>query len=213
MDRRGMMILSALVLIASIIAGVMVLGNLAQPFNGVVLLVALGLAIVLAVLVLAGADQAATLVAEFGAEGVVVSVPWQGRPVRVEKLALESIEVVKGMRTAAKRDSAAHHADQWGHRAVINFQIVESATGRPIVEFDPPFSLQVGYTSGDIAKAGGDLNQIELGFQLDTGELFVFHRDKHKYTVNPDAKLPGDYLGALEARVPRWGDPLVMVGP
>ena len=214
MDRRGLQVLAVLVLILSIVAGFLLVRDPAQPFNGLVALAALIGAALLSAIVLAVPGRPATIVADFDAEGVIVSVPWQGRPVRVEKLDLESIDDIKRKR-APQRESKAQLAGkdhgEWGHRAVINFQIVDAGSGQPITEFNPPFRLQVGYLEEDVKRVD-DPRKIELGFQLDNGELFVFSPGKHKYGVSPGTTR-GKFLGLLEATVSRWGDPRVIVGP
>ncbi len=143
---------------------------------------------------------------EFGDKvQVIVTVPWQGRAVRVVKLPLSE---------EAKERLLSVPAPFQIRRLLINFEVVDAESGELVTEFEPPFELQVEYTARhwDSAKEAGE-DHPKLAFwdfeEPEEEQKWVeFTSRKHNFRVEGDEEG-----GFLVATITEWGDPAHGSGP
>lgn len=139
-------------------------------------------------------EEGETLACTAEEEGVTVTVPWQGKKVQVEKLLSKNL------------DELLSEEDEFlPTRLVINFEVVEAETRKPVDEFSPPMELQVAYTADDYSSADG---KSVLGFRRDgPGRWVALTKKKH------DFRLEGGPTGGYGfATVSDWDDVFIAWG-
>jgi hypothetical protein len=131
--------------------------------------------------------------------GVILTIPNQGRIVKVETLEFG--------------DLPSSDQDQFlPRRPVINFEVVEGSDGKTIVEiFQPAIELEVKYTVEDYKNAAEGLDNptpdqilqnLVLGY-WDGKRWVAFTNDKHNFTIQPDANPE---TGVGRAKISNWND-------
>ena len=190
-----MPILAVAGLLVAVVVAIVLLATVALTITVIAALTLIAVAILLAIYLLASAPGVPpeTLRTDFETEGVTVSVPWQGKKVRVEKLPLGTLDEV---RTKQEEDFGPG-------RLVINFQVVESDFNAVLEDFDPPFELRVKYTPEDEERAKKKGKPIELAFWYNN-RWNRFAPQKHQFRLES---------GAGVAKVAKWGDPQIAWGP
>lgn len=211
---RSLRVLSAAVVLLSIVAVASLVANIPAPFFQTVALVALALAAILSLVVLVGwstpppgGDLPEKLVADFGDEGVTVTVPWQGMQMKVRKLPpLQIPDHAKDPNTYARSSQSAGSISDppLTGRRVINFEVVsaDDPSETPLPGFTKPIEIRVAYTQQDVDHAKG-VENLALGF-WDGRRWMHFTKQKHGF------ELKG---GAGIAHVRRWDDPQIVWGP
>ena len=140
-------------------------------------------------------------VAEFSDIGAKVTVPYQGRKIRVNKLPLDSPEQLK-----SDKD------DFEPGRLVFNFEVRDDSTGELLTEFDPPFELRVAYTAQDHARAKAKQQDPVLGF-WDGSRWIAFTTQKHNFRLEPVDKSKPELGGHGVVTLSKWADPPISWGP
>jgi hypothetical protein len=138
-------------------------------------------------------------------EGVVVVVPQQESGVEVEivKLPLGTLE-----------DLRSGDDDFTPTRLVINFEVKDAQTGNLLYTFDPAIKLQVAYAAEDVKNAGGELDNLILGFWLEAqerldekgGRWIAFTKEKHEFRLRPCDPDHPEWGGFGFAWVSNWDD-------
>lgn len=127
---------------------------------------------------------------EFPTEGVTVTVPYQGRNVRVFKLPLYPPEEIN---TSSEEFNII--------RNVINLKLaVDAGADLQIFEFNPPIELRVNYTRYDFEAGSGNLR---LAF-WDGKQWNLFEDD---YYFLPDYPGQENLGGVAIAYISNWDDP------
>lgn len=127
---------------------------------------------------------------EFSTEGVTITIPFQGRPVRVFQLPFA---------TAYQTQSEINVI-----RDVINVKLVaEEGNQAPIIEFNPPIELRVRYTKYDYDDSGGNLS---LAY-WDGTNWIRFNQEEHEYFLLPDYPDKAWLGGIGIAYIKFWDDP------
>jgi len=195
-------ILAVAGLVVAVIVALVLLATVASTIQVIAALTLIALAVLLAIYLLASASAREgvapgvppeTLRTDFETEGVTVSVPWQGKPVRVEKLPLGTLDEVR----------ARQQEDFQPGRLVMNFQVVEADSGSVLEDFDPPFELRVKYTFEDEERAKQQGKPLQLAFWYDD-RWNRFTSQKHRFRFESRAGV---------ADISRWGDPKIGWGP
>jgi hypothetical protein len=143
---------------------------------------------------------------EFGDKvQVIVTVPWQGREVKVVKLPVSE---------EAREILLAAPAPFPIRRLLINFEVVDAESGEPLTKFEPPFELQVGYTANhwqSAREAGEDHPKLafwDFARPEEEQRWVEFTPEKHDFRVEGDEEG-----GFLIATITDWGDPVHGGGP
>lgn len=172
-------------------------------------------------------DSGSTRVFKSDTEGMILTAPWQGKPVFAEKvLPLGELEDQPAPQEPvtemeAGRSEAAHASGHGGSqpvgllrrfnpgRLVIDFRLVD-ANGALMTQFHPPLKLEVAFGESDVEAAGG-LDRLALAsVSHHIGRWYVFgEEDGFEIFQNPNR--PGTGY-CVVSRLSGWDDRHIGIG-
>lgn len=87
-------------------------------------------------------------------------------------------------------------------RYIANITLFSSTSNDPVLTFDPPIEIRVGYTIKDIMASNCDYKQLKLAY-WDGSQWVIFRELTHEYHI-----LPPETGLVAEAKISSWvGDP------
>jgi hypothetical protein len=143
-----------------------------------------------------------TVIGDYTDKGVVVSVDWQGYPVKLLRIPSPPLEEI-----------APPVEELSIGRTLLNVVVARADDPDTLVtRFDPPLTIRMAYTQEDLERARRkDLTQPYFCF-WDGCNWIRFTQEKHHLSYD-DEHAEGDIAGYATVQLSAWNDPLLASGP